>query len=79
MAMIYNINIQIMKTMHHKRESTLNLIQELSPRKDKYVSIACSKSHTLKLHRSCGSRFEVVDGDKTFAVYLNSCSCSCRC
>ncbi|XP_073130753.1 uncharacterized protein [Henckelia pumila] len=61
-----------------RREKTLEMTRELSPRKEKDVSIAYGKSRTLKVLKFCGSQFEVVDGDKTFAVDLNSWHCSCR-
>ncbi|XP_073130790.1 uncharacterized protein [Henckelia pumila] len=77
-AMVDNIRIQIMTIMQQRREKTLEMTRELSPRKEKDVSIAYGKSRTLKVLKSCGSQFEVVDGDKTFAVDLNSWQCSCR-
>ncbi|XP_073136887.1 uncharacterized protein [Henckelia pumila] len=77
-SLVDHIRIQIMTMMHQRRESSLKMVQELSPRKEKDVSLACSKSRTLKVHRSSGSRFEVVDMDKTFAIDLNLLSCSCR-
>lgn len=77
-GMVDNIRIQIMTTMHQRREKTLEMTQELSPRKEKDVSSAYSKSRTLKVHKSCGAQFEVIDGDKSFAVDLNLYNCSCR-
>lgn len=77
-AMVDNIRIQIMTMMHQRREKTLEMTQELSPKKEKEMSVAYSKSRTLKVHKSCGVRFEVIDGDKSFAVDLNSWHCSCR-
>ncbi|XP_073127419.1 uncharacterized protein [Henckelia pumila] len=71
-AMVDNIRIQIMTMMQQRREKTLEMTRELSPRKQKDVSIAYGKSRTLKVLKSCGSQFEIVDGDKTFAVDLNS-------
>ncbi|XP_073132129.1 uncharacterized protein [Henckelia pumila] len=77
-AMVDNIRIQIMTMMHERREKSLVMDKDLTPRKEKDVSLAYSQSRSLKVHRSCGLKFEVIDGDKTLAVDLSSWTCSCR-
>ncbi|XP_073137771.1 uncharacterized protein [Henckelia pumila] len=77
-AMVDNIRIQIMKMMHERREKSLVMDKNLTPRKEKDVSLAYSQSRSLKVHRSCGLKFEVIDGYKTLAVDLSSWTCSCR-
>ncbi|XP_073128113.1 uncharacterized protein [Henckelia pumila] len=74
-AMVDHIRVHIMKMMHQRRESTLIMTKELSPRKDKSVVSAYMESRTLRVQRSCDWKFEVVDGEKSFAVDM---ACSCR-
>ncbi|XP_073122054.1 uncharacterized protein [Henckelia pumila] len=69
---------QIMKMMHQRRESTLLMTKEVSPRKYKYVVSAYMESRTLRIQRSCDWKFEVVDGEKSFVVDLVDMNCSCR-
>ncbi|XP_073131636.1 uncharacterized protein [Henckelia pumila] len=66
---------QIMKMMHRRHESTLFMTKELSSRKEKSVVSAYMESRTLRVQRSCDWKFEVVDGEKSFAVDLVTCSC----
>ncbi|XP_075499262.1 uncharacterized protein LOC142537651 [Primulina tabacum] len=54
------------------------MVKELSPAKEKVVLSTYIESHTLRVHRSCGWKFEVVDCDKTCDVDLNEWTCSCR-
>ncbi|XP_073121759.1 uncharacterized protein [Henckelia pumila] len=69
---------RIMKMMHRRRESTLFMTKELSPRKEKSVVSAYMESRTLRVQRSCDWKFEVVDGEKSFAVDLVDMTYSCR-
>ncbi|XP_073132831.1 uncharacterized protein [Henckelia pumila] len=71
-AMVDNIRIQIMTMMHEGREKSFVMDKNLTPRKKKDVSLSYSQSRSLKVHRSCGLKFEVIDGDKTLAVDLSS-------
>ncbi|KAG6484291.1 hypothetical protein ZIOFF_061087 [Zingiber officinale] len=64
--------------MHRQRESTLVMVKELSPRKEKVISRIYVESQNLRVHWSCNWRFEVVDGEKSFAVDLMDKNCSCR-
>ncbi|XP_073120734.1 uncharacterized protein [Henckelia pumila] len=77
---IVNSNPQswIMKMMHRQRESTLLITRELSPRKEKSVASVYIESRILRVQRSCDWKFEVVDGEKSFAVDLVDMTCSCR-
>ncbi|XP_073138122.1 uncharacterized protein [Henckelia pumila] len=77
-AMVDHIRVQIMKMMHRRRESTLFMTKELSPRKEKSVVSAYMESRTLRVQRSCDWKFEVFDGEKSFAVDLVDMTCSCR-
>ncbi|XP_073139120.1 uncharacterized protein [Henckelia pumila] len=77
-AMVDHIRVQIMKMMHRRRESTLLMTMELSLRKDKSVVSAYMESRTLRVQRSFDWKFEVVDGEKSFAVDLVDMTCSCR-
>ncbi|XP_073137621.1 uncharacterized protein [Henckelia pumila] len=54
------------------------MTKELSPRKDKSVVSAYMESRTLRVQHSCDWKFEVVDGEKSFAVDLVDMTCSCR-
>ncbi|XP_073153814.1 uncharacterized protein [Henckelia pumila] len=69
-GMVDQIRVQIMSMMHQRCESTLSMNKELSPRKEKSVSSVYIESRTLRVHRSCNWKFEVVDGEKSFAVDL---------
>ncbi|XP_073138019.1 uncharacterized protein [Henckelia pumila] len=71
-GMVDRIRVQIMNIMHQRRETTLAMVQELSPKKEKTLTSTYIESRNLIVHRSCGSKFDVVDGDKSFAVYLCS-------
>ncbi|XP_073290826.1 uncharacterized protein [Primulina huaijiensis] len=77
-SMVDHIRVQIMNMMHRRREATLGMVKELSPAKEKAVLSTYIESRTLRVHRSCGWKFEVVDCDKTCAVDLNELTCSCR-
>ncbi|XP_073127317.1 uncharacterized protein [Henckelia pumila] len=77
-GMVDHIRVQIMSMMHRMRESTLSMNKELSPRKEKSVSSVYIESRTLRVHRSCNWKFEVVDGEKLFVVDLADRTCSCR-
>lgn len=59
-----------MNMMHQRHESTLETVKELSPIKEKAVTNVYIESRTLKVHSSCNWKFEVVDSEKSFAVYL---------
>lgn len=67
-----------MTMMHQRRETSLVIEQELTPRKEKDVSVAYFQSRGLKVHMSRRSMLEVVNEDKTFVVDLSSWSCSCQ-
>ncbi|XP_073121698.1 uncharacterized protein [Henckelia pumila] len=76
-AMVDQIRMQIMKMMHRRCESTLLMTKELSPRKEKSVVSAYMESRTLRVQHSCDWKFEVVDGENSFAVDLVVMTCSC--
>ncbi|XP_073137465.1 uncharacterized protein [Henckelia pumila] len=77
-GMVDHIRVQIMSMMQRRRESTLSMNRELSPRKEKSVASVYIESRTLRVHRSCNWKFEVVDGEKSFVVDLADKTCSCR-
>ncbi|XP_073051311.1 uncharacterized protein [Primulina eburnea] len=77
-SMVDHICVEIMNMMYRRREATLGMVKELSPAKEKAVMRTYIESHTLRVNRSSGWKFEVVDGDKTCAVGLNEWTCSCR-
>ncbi|XP_073022649.1 uncharacterized protein [Primulina eburnea] len=77
-SMVDHIRVERMNMMHRRCEATLGMVKELSPAKEKAVMRTYIESRTLRVHRSCGWKFEVVDGDKTCAVDLNEWTCSCR-
>ncbi|KZV51744.1 hypothetical protein F511_11432 [Dorcoceras hygrometricum] len=77
-AMVDHIRVQIMNMMHRRRETTLGMVQELSPKKEKALTKNYIESRKLTVERACGWKFEVVDGDKSFAIDLNEWTCSCR-
>ncbi|XP_073120916.1 uncharacterized protein [Henckelia pumila] len=54
------------------------MVQELSPKKEKALASTYIESRNLSINRSCGWKFEVVDGDKSFAADLNEWTCSCK-
>ncbi|KZV37559.1 hypothetical protein F511_42767 [Dorcoceras hygrometricum] len=60
-----------MNMMHRRRETTLGMVQELSPKKEKALTKNYIESRKLTVERACGWKFEVVDGDKSFAIDLN--------
>ncbi|XP_073130783.1 uncharacterized protein [Henckelia pumila] len=65
---------------HNKKHwsSVFKKAVELSPRKEKSVVSAYMESRTLRVQRSCDWKFEVVDGEKSFAVNLMDMPCSYR-
>ncbi|XP_073130833.1 uncharacterized protein [Henckelia pumila] len=73
-----HVRVQIMNMMHKRREITSVMVQELSPKKEKALASTYIESRNLSINRSCGWKFEVVDGDKSFVVDLNEWTCSCR-
>ncbi|XP_073138459.1 uncharacterized protein [Henckelia pumila] len=77
-GMVDHIRVQIMSMMQRWRESTLSMSRELSPRKGKSVASVYIESRTLRVHRSCNWKFEVIDGEKSFAMDLADRTCSCR-
>ncbi|XP_075481257.1 uncharacterized protein LOC142521969 [Primulina tabacum] len=77
-GMVDHIRVQIMNMMHQRRESTAIMVKELSPKKEKAIGSVYVESRKLRVHRSCNWRFEVVDGEKSFAIDLIAMTCSCR-
>ncbi|XP_073290710.1 uncharacterized protein [Primulina huaijiensis] len=77
-GMVDHIRVQIMNMMHQRRESTATMVKELSPKKEKSIGSVYVESRKLRVHRSCNWRFEVVDGEKSFAIDLIAMTCSCR-
>ncbi|XP_075483082.1 uncharacterized protein LOC142523241 [Primulina tabacum] len=77
-GMVDHIRVQIMNMMHERRESTAIMVKELSPKKEKAIGSVYVESRKLRVHRSCNWRFEVVDGEKSFAIDLIAMTCSCR-
>ncbi|XP_073137804.1 uncharacterized protein [Henckelia pumila] len=57
-GMVDRIRVQIMNMMHQRRETTLAMVQELSPKKEKTLTSTYIESRNLIVHRSCGSKFE---------------------
>ncbi|KAG6489350.1 hypothetical protein ZIOFF_050619 [Zingiber officinale] len=78
MPMVDHIRIQIMDMMHRRREATMGMVKRLSPSKENALAKTYAESRNLKLRKACGWSFEVVDGDKSFAVDLSAMTCSCR-
>ncbi|KAG6505150.1 hypothetical protein ZIOFF_037498 [Zingiber officinale] len=76
--MVDHIRIQIMDMMHRRREATMGMVKRLSPSKENALAKTYAESRSLKLRKACGWSFEVVDGDKSFAVDLSVMTCSCR-
>ncbi|XP_073138855.1 uncharacterized protein [Henckelia pumila] len=76
--MVDHIRKKIMNMMHQRREASLVLNKELTPEKEKLLVSTCISSRSLKVDRSSNSSFEVVEGDKTYAVDLKHHRCSCR-
>ncbi|KAG6517085.1 hypothetical protein ZIOFF_020465 [Zingiber officinale] len=76
--MVDHIRIQIMDMMHRRREATMGMVKKLSPSKENALAKTYAESRSLKLRKECGWSFEVVDGDKSFAVDLSAMTCSCR-
>ena len=77
-AMVDHIRKQIMVMMHDRREQSYKLIGELCPKQEKKLATNYMASRTLKVDKSSGWSFEVVDNDRTYAVDLQSWTCSCR-
>ncbi|XP_073152433.1 uncharacterized protein [Henckelia pumila] len=77
-SMVDHVRVQIMNMMHRRRETTSVMVQELSPKKEKALATTYIESRNLSINKSCGWKFEVVDGDKSFAVDLNEWTCSCK-
>ncbi|XP_073138772.1 uncharacterized protein [Henckelia pumila] len=76
--MVDHIRKKIMNMMHQRRETSLVLNKELTPEKEKLLVSICINYRSLKVDRSSNSSFEVVEGDKTYAVDLKHHRCSCR-
>ncbi|KAG6521510.1 hypothetical protein ZIOFF_018631 [Zingiber officinale] len=57
---------------------TMEMVKRLSPSKENALAKTYAESRSLKLRKACGWSFEVVDGDKSFAVDLSAMTCSCR-
>ncbi|KAG6516668.1 hypothetical protein ZIOFF_027141 [Zingiber officinale] len=76
--MVDHIRIQIMDMMHRRREATMGMVKRLSPSKENALAKTYAESRSLKLRKACGWSFEVLDGDKSFAVDLSAMTCSCR-
>ncbi|XP_073134999.1 uncharacterized protein [Henckelia pumila] len=76
--MVEHIRIQIMDMMHRRRETTMKMKKRLSPSKENILARTYAESRNLQVRKASGWSFEVVDGDKSFAVDLASTSCSCK-
>ncbi|XP_073308838.1 uncharacterized protein [Primulina huaijiensis] len=77
-AMVDQIRIQIMDIMHRRREASMGMIKILSPSKENVLAKTYAESRSLKVLKACSWSFEVVDGDKSFAVDLCATTCSCK-
>ncbi|XP_073130894.1 uncharacterized protein [Henckelia pumila] len=70
--MVDHIRIQIMDMMHRRRETTMKMKKRLSPSKENILARTYAETRNLQVRKASGWSFEVVDGDKSFAVDLSS-------
>lgn len=64
--------------MHRRHEASMRMDKRLSQSKENVLAKTYTESRILQVRKACGWSFDVVDGDKSFAVDLSSTSCSCR-
>ena len=77
-ALVDHIRKQIMVMMHERRENSYKITGVLCPKQEKKLITNYMASRTLRVDKSGGWSFEVVDHDKTYAVDLQGWKCSCR-